>query len=90
MFGLGSVNYQSPRLRGLERRDSALVDSSDERRLLLDWRASSPGDYIRVFTLGTVVEEEVPTPTPVPTPASGLALLTAFAAFSMLRRRKTS
>ncbi len=42
-----AVTYLSPNARGLEVQDSVSFDGST---LTLDFRASSPGDYIRVFT----------------------------------------
>lgn len=45
------VTYLNPTLRGLEdRTDTASIDPSNENRILLDFFAASPGDYIRVLT----------------------------------------
>ncbi len=86
-LGLDPVTYRTPRLRGLERDDEAIIDASLANRLLVDWRASSPGDYIRVLTLGS--ETPLEPIAAVPLPASGFGLLAAFAALAMMRRRKT-
>lgn len=45
-----AVTYLSPSLRGLEWGDSVWIDRDDPFRLRVYWTASSPGDYIRVFT----------------------------------------
>ncbi|MEM6942626.1 MAG: hypothetical protein AAF565_02605 [Pseudomonadota bacterium] len=44
------VTYLNPGARGLERTDRVWIDPDDPFRLVLNWRASSPGDYVRVFT----------------------------------------
>lgn len=45
-----SVTYISPQLRGLEVGDQIWIDPELSNRLWVSWSASSPGDYIRVFT----------------------------------------
>ena len=45
-----NVKYESPTLRGLEFDDVVSIDSANPNRLLVDWAASTPGDYIRVLT----------------------------------------
>lgn len=66
LFGNAGVNYLSPRLRGLERRrDTVTVGSgSESNRIFVDWRASSPGDYIRVFTAAASATNQAGTPVP--------------------------
>ncbi|WP_112323800.1 hypothetical protein [Oceanibium sediminis] len=44
------VTYLNPRLRGLESRDMVWIDTENPFRVRVLWSASSPGDYIRVFT----------------------------------------
>lgn len=44
------VRYLNPTLRGLEGGDFVWIDQSNPRRLRVDWAASTPGDYVRVFT----------------------------------------
>lgn len=44
------VTYLNPTLRGLESGDSVTIDPTNARRLLVDWSAGTPGDYVRVFT----------------------------------------
>lgn len=44
------VTYLNPGLRGLEAGDSATISGTDDHRLLVNWTASSPGDYVRVLT----------------------------------------
>lgn len=44
------VTYLNPGLRGLEAGDFATISATDDFRLLVDWTASSPGDYVRVLT----------------------------------------
>lgn len=47
-----NVTYLNPNLRGLEpNRDFVQIDPTNARRVLVDWRASTPGDYIRVLTM---------------------------------------
>ena len=42
------VIYQNPGFRGLEKQDKVVI--SDPYSITVNWRASSPGDYIRVIT----------------------------------------
>ncbi len=44
------VIYLSPGLRGLEWEDRVWIDPDNPFRIRVDWIASTPGDYIRVFT----------------------------------------
>ena len=44
------VTYLNPTLRGLEWEDTVWVDKDNPFRLRVFWGASTPGDYIRVFT----------------------------------------
>jgi len=44
------VTYLNPILRGLEWEDSVWIDPDNPFRVWVNWAASSPGDYIRVFT----------------------------------------
>lgn len=44
------VVYLNPVLRGLEWEDRVWIDPDDPYRVRVSWLASSPGDYIRVFT----------------------------------------
>jgi hypothetical protein len=45
------VTYLGDSLRGLEAGDYVQIDPSNSSRLLVSWRAGSPGDYIRVLTM---------------------------------------
>lgn len=45
------VTYENPGLRGLEGSDAVEINGGNARMLMVDWRAGSPGDYIRVLTL---------------------------------------
>lgn len=78
-----AITYLAPSLRGLESRDSVFVDDSDANRLRVDWRAGSPGDYVRVFTAANLNNLSV-----VPLPAGGALLLTGLLGFAGMRRFK--
>ncbi|MEL7485816.1 MAG: VPLPA-CTERM sorting domain-containing protein [Pseudomonadota bacterium] len=52
LFGNPLVTYLSPNLRGLENNDQIALNGT--MQLLVDWRASTPGDFIRVFTVSDV------------------------------------
>lgn len=45
-----NVDYLNPGLRGLESTDSVWIDSGNAKRLNVNWRASTPGDFVRVIT----------------------------------------
>jgi len=48
-----NVNYLNPAARGLERGDIVSIGDglgSNLNRLYVDWKASSPGDFVRVIT----------------------------------------
>lgn len=62
------VTYLSDSLRGLEGGDSVMIDPTNSRRLLVNWFANSPGDYVRVFTQFSAAA--VPAP-----PVAGFLLL---------------
>ena len=77
VFGKAGVTYLSPPARGLERGDLA---SFFGNRLSIRWSASSPGDYVRVFTLA---------PAPIiPEPTSWAMMLTGFAVAGFAVRRE--
>lgn len=78
-----AVANLNPGMRGLEAGDSVTIDPSDANRLLIDFTASTPGDYVRVFTM----ESPGATPTPIPIPAAGWLLVGALGALAGLRRR---
>ncbi|WP_299406069.1 VPLPA-CTERM sorting domain-containing protein [uncultured Roseobacter sp.] len=79
-LGDPEVTYLSPALRGLESGDSVGIDPGIGTRLLVDWFASSPGDYVRVITEGELAV--------VPVPASGLLLLGGLGMIVVARRRR--
>ncbi len=75
LFDHAGVNYLRPRLRGLERRDQVSIGSGlESNRLFVDWRASSPGDYVRVFT---AIPSATPPPAAVPDGGSMVILLSS-------------
>lgn len=82
------VTYQNPELRGLEMSggssDSATIDGTDPRKVVVSWNASSPGDYIRVLTKYSPGAE-------VPVPDSGTTaslLLLGIIGLAAVRRAK--
>ncbi len=56
------VTYLSSGLRGLEWNDSVTIDSGNAMRANVDWRAGSPGDYVRVLTTYSPGAVSVPEP----------------------------
>ncbi|MGH1424339.1 MAG: VPLPA-CTERM sorting domain-containing protein [Pseudooceanicola sp.] len=78
-----AVTYLNPGLRGLESVDSAWIDAGNANRLRVDFTASTPGDYIRVFT------KYSPTAA-VPLPAAAPLLIGAIGALGFARRRRKS
>ncbi|QTD57022.1 PEPxxWA-CTERM sorting domain-containing protein [Parasphingorhabdus cellanae] len=79
LLGNANVNYLSPNLRGLESSDIATFAGN---RLDLNFRASSPGDFVRVLTVATAVPE----------PASWAMMIGGFGLVggAMRRRRKAT
>lgn len=73
------VDYLSPSLRGLESTDSVSIGGTNNTRLFVNFFASNPGDYVRVFTQFSPLAA-------VPVPATLPLLLTALAGFALLRR----
>lgn len=46
-----NVTYLNPSARGLESNtDTVFINASNSARLQVDWRASTPGDFVRVLT----------------------------------------
>jgi hypothetical protein len=82
-----SVSYLNPSLRGLESGDSVFIDSTDPKRLRVDWTASTPGDYVRVFTRQSQSGPDPRPPGVVPLPAGAPLLLGALGLLALLRRR---
>lgn len=77
-----AVTYLNPAQRGLEPwQDTVWIDLLDPRRLWVDWLATTPGDYVRVFTKHSPLA-------PVPLPATGLLLLGAIGGLGLKRRKK--
>lgn len=80
-LGDPSTSYRNPGGRGLEAIDR-IFPETDPRRLSLRLRASSPGDYIRVITLGS------PVAAPIPEPGTLTLLGAAFLVIAALRLRR--
>ena len=57
-----SVTYLNPSLRGLESNDSVSINAGNLFQMDLDWRASTPGDYVRVITEASPGANAVPEP----------------------------
>ena len=79
------VTYLNPTLRGLEdRTDTAIIDPDNPNRILVDFFAASPGDYIRVLTeRSPIAAMEVSEPGTLGLFGFGLSLLFLYG----LRRR---
>jgi hypothetical protein len=77
-FGLDSVNYRYPILVGLERRDRRGTSYVDNFLYIDDWKASSPGDHVRVITQAVSIPE----------PGSLALLALGLAGLVVTRRRK--
>lgn len=75
------VTYLNPGLRGLEGGDTAIIDPGQANRVLIDFTASSPGDYIRVLTMRSPRAD-------VPEPSMALILGLGLLGVYGLRRRK--
>jgi len=86
VFSNPAVQYVSGGSRGLESGDIISIDASMSNRLNLNWLSSSPGDYVRVFTLA----ETTTNPTPIPLPASWLLMVAAFGGLNVLRKKSES
>jgi hypothetical protein len=56
------VSYENPALRGLEAGDAVAIDAGNAFRLLVDWTASTPGDYVRVLTMRSPIADAIPEP----------------------------
>lgn len=54
------VTYLNPGLRGLESGDFVGINASNNKRLDVDWTASTPGDYVRVLTDRSPTADQVP------------------------------
>lgn len=75
------VTYENPTLRGLESGDSATI--SGLRTISVNWRASSPGDYIRVLTaFSPGASRSIPNPSVIALLGAGLV------GFGSLRRKR--
>lgn len=72
------VTYLNPRFVGPERVDRAAIDNIT--RVLLNFRASSPGDYMRVFTMVQ--------PPQVPLPAAAWMFLAGLAGLAGHRKKQ--
>lgn len=84
-----TVTYRGGDLRGLERNQDRVTVSGS--RIDVDWKAWNPGDFVRVFTVGTAPVTVQPTavePAAVPLPAGGLLLIGALGGLAAARRRK--
>lgn len=71
-YGIASVDYESVKYTGLEKRDFA---SFSGNTLTIHWKASDPGDHIRVLTA-------------VPEPQTYALLLAGLGAMTLVARRR--
>jgi hypothetical protein len=85
-----AVEYLNPRARGLERNDTIRIDTKDPTMLFVALKATSPGDFIRVFTERSVIAEqrraEAEEAAPVPLPPAVLAFLAGLSTLFAVRR----
>lgn len=77
-----NVTYLNPTLRGLESGDTAGIDPLNPFRILVDFTARTPGDYVRVLT-----SQSPSSPPAVPLPAGGVLILSALGALAAFRRK---
>jgi hypothetical protein len=76
------VNYLDPADRGLEAGDAVTI--SGAQQILFDTVASSPGDYVRVITVGR------PETTPAPEPGSAALLALGVVGLAVLGAKRKS
>ena len=82
-----SANYLSPSLRGLEGgQDSASINAGDAKRLDVSFRASTPGDYIRVLTERSPGGDKL---NAVPEPMTMALFGAGMAGMGVIRRRRS-
>ncbi|WP_299073696.1 PEP-CTERM sorting domain-containing protein [uncultured Paraglaciecola sp.] len=81
-----NVTYLNPSDRGLEGVDEVSVDGTLANRLLVDWRAATPGDYIRVLTALSPGAGDPTAPDGIPEPAS--ILIFGLGALMLYLRRR--
>lgn len=79
-----SVTYLSPAARGIEGGDDVWIASDDPNTIWVSWSASSPGDYIRIFTEYSP-SAELPA---VPLPAALPLLIAAIGSLGITARRR--
>ncbi len=85
IFAHNKVTYLTGTARGLEGGDTAIVDPTNPSRLLFTSKASTPGDYLRVFTQagnGQIA--------PVPLPGGLVLMIGALAGLGAMRKTKRS
>lgn len=76
LFGLPGISYNNPDARGLERRDRPGTSFAGNLLSIDDWKASSPGDNIRVLTAA------------VPEPATWGMMILGFGLVGLSARRR--
>lgn len=77
------INYENPTLRGLESGDLVSIDAVNSTILNVDWRAGTPGDYVRVLTAfspGAAI--------PIPEPATLVLMGLGLVGISCRRKKK--
>ncbi len=95
VLGLSGVGYSDFTNRGIEppphsNADSVSVDLLSQERVEISWKASSPGDWVRLITAYSPQGDPVGPSQPVPEPTSALLFCAGLVVVSQASRRGAS